>query len=276
MNTKETEILVIGAGPAGLLATDRLARHGVDVTLVDAGRHHARRVCPVDRLRSCHGCRGICNVISGFGGSIHYGDGVKLSKFPSGRRLAEMLGAERSHQLSEEALEYLCGANPPTFRGAQPGDIPFDVKDYPVASLTSAQVHDIVDGLYERLSANPHVTLRLATEITDLRPDEQGGFTARLGSSGSEEQITASRVIAAVGRRGQRWWAGKIRELGIGFVPPAPSVGLRFEAPTDLLIPGSAVHDDFKTTMVRHGVKVKTFCFCASTRWGTHQVHRLR
>ncbi|MEW1657816.1 FAD-dependent oxidoreductase [Streptomyces sp. NPDC093707] len=262
------DVLVIGAGPAGLLAADRLAAQGVNVLLVDAGRHYTRRICPVDRLKSCNGCRGICNVISGIGGSIHYGDGVKLSRFPSGRRLAELLGDERAEHLSDTALDSLCGADRPSFRRALADSTPFTVKDYPVASLSSAQVRTLVDRLYRRLTSTTRVTLRLGAEITDLVPDDRHGFTARLRAHGADETVTARRVIAAVGRRGQRWWAGQIRTLGLDHTLPVPSVGLRFEAPVGLLRRGALVHDDFKTTLVRAGVKVKTFCYCAGPGGG--------
>lgn len=268
MTSRTTDVLVIGAGPAGLMAADRLAQNGVDVVLVDSGRHYTSRTCPVDRLRSCHGCRGVCNVISGFGGSIHYGDGVKLSKFPSGRRLAELLGPERANALSDDALERLCGSVLPDFRGASPGVMPLVVKDYPVTSLSSAQVRSVIEQLYERMTTSSRVTVCMATEVVSLRPHERRGFVARVRSAGGGEQVTARQVVAAVGRRGQRWWAGQIRELGLEFTPPAPSVGVRFEAPTSLLSAGAAVHDDFKTTLVRHGVKVKTFCFCAGPGGG--------
>ncbi|MGI8307071.1 FAD-dependent monooxygenase [Saccharopolyspora hattusasensis] len=268
MRPQTTDVLVIGAGPAGLLAADRLAQQGVGAVLVDAGRHYGRRICPVDRLRSCHGCRGVCNVISGFGGSIHYGDGVKLSKFPSGRRLAELLGAERAEQLTDRVLEQLCGTAVPVFCGALPDAAPFDVKDYPVTSLSAAQVRSVIDGLYDRLSNSDRVSLRLGTEVTGLRPSDRHGFTVCLRAAGAEEQLAARQVVVAVGRRGQRWWARQLRELGLAFTPPAPSAGVRFEAPTGLLRPGSVIHDDFKTTLIRHGVKVKTFCFCAGPGGG--------
>lgn len=265
---RTADVLVIGAGPAGMLAADRLAQDGVNVILVDAGRHHTRRICPVDRMKSCHGCRGICNVISGVGGSIHYGDGVKLSRFPSGRRLAELLGPVRADRLSDAALDRMCGEDRPFFRGALTGGTPFQVKDYPVASLSSAQVRTLVDQLYMSLASTPRVTMHLSVEVTALRPDDRHGFTACLASADGVETITASRVIAAVGRRGQRWWAQQIRDLELDHTPPTPSVGLRFEAPIGLLRRGALIHDDFKTTLVRAGVKVKTFCFCAGPGGG--------
>src|ERR1051326_4015499 len=98
--TTDVDVLVIGAGPGGIAAADLLSGSGARVLLVDAGRPYQRRACPVDMGRSCHGCRNVCNVISGFGGSIHFGDGVKLSRFPSGRRLAELLGEGGAERLS--------------------------------------------------------------------------------------------------------------------------------------------------------------------------------
>jgi uncharacterized FAD-dependent dehydrogenase len=262
------DVLVIGAGPAGLMAADRLAGKA-RALVVDAGRAYQRRPCPVDRGRQCHGCGGICNVISGFGGSIHYGDGVKLSRFPSGRRLAELLGDARSERLSDEAVDVLCADDEPTFRTAETAASPFPLKDYPVAQLSSAQVRSIIVRLHDRLAAHPSSEVRMQTLVTALEPRGPSSWSARLrGPDGYEQDITARAVIAAVGRRGQRWWHEQVRTLGLRHRAPTPSVGLRFECPKQLLRRGSEIHGDFKTTLVCHGVKVKTFCFCAGPGGG--------
>lgn len=267
--TSDVDVLVIGTGPAGLLAADRLASRDARVLLVDAGRPFQRRICPVDLGRTCHGCRGICNVISGFGGSIHYGDGVKLSRFPSGRRLAELLGAERAEVLTDVAVGLLCGEDHPEFRGARESSWPVPIKDYPVASLSSAQVRTLIEGFHGRLASQQTVELRMQTEVTGLRLAENGRWIAELAQAqGPARSVRATAVIAAVGRRGQRWWHRQIRALGIRYSDPTPSVGVRFECPGHLLQRGADIHEDFKTTMVRHGVKVKTFCFCAGPGGG--------
>ncbi|MFJ9446451.1 FAD-dependent oxidoreductase [Kitasatospora sp. NPDC101235] len=266
--TTIVDTLVIGAGPAGLIAADRLAENGSRVLLVDAGRTHLRRTCPVDLLRSCNGCQGICNVISGFGGSIHYGDGVKLSRFPSGRRLAELLGTDRAEGLAEQALRRLCGEDRPTFHGALPVLGPFTVKDYPVASLSAAQVRTLIERLHHRITTAPGTELRMQAQVTFLQPLGQAWLAEVASRSGSSETVHASSVVVAVGRRGQRWWQQTLRGLGVTYSTPAPSVGVRFEAPTALLQRGSDIHEDFKTTIVTNGVKIKTFCFCAGPGGG--------
>ena len=267
----EVDALVVGAGPAGVAAALRLAAQPhLRVWLVDSGRHFTKRSCPVERQRSCRGCGGICNVISGFGGSIHFGDGAKLSQFPSGRRLYERLGPQQAGQLTLQALALLLGDQQVTFRGITGTTGPFTLKNYPVASLTSQEVRRIVTGLYRKVTQAPQLRLDLGVEARELAATG-GGFRIGLGPTRRSDVtvvVRARRVVVAVGRRGQRWWRRQVRALGLAFTSPIPSVGLRFECPAPLLAPGAAVHPDFKTTVVDTGVKVKTFCFCAGAGGG--------
>ncbi|MBF6574105.1 FAD-dependent oxidoreductase [Nocardia farcinica] len=262
----EVDVLIIGCGPAGISAAQRLAGSGARVLAVEAGRGHTVRACPVDLMMACTGCRASCNTISGFGGCIHYGDGVKLSRFPSGRRLAELLGPVRAARLEVDALHALCGPELPEFGGAT-GASPFPVKDYPVASLTAAQVRDIVDRAEQRLAA-AGVQVCLRTEVSGLVPATGEGWQAMLRGRRSHQLVRARSVVVAVGRRGRSWWHRQIRDLGLGFTPPTPSVGVRFEGPAALLRGGALVHQDYKTSLTRAGVKIKTFCYCAGRAGG--------
>src|SRR5690242_10259100 len=126
------DILIVGAGPAGLstaLALSARSFHG-KITILELGHHHKQRFCPVDHNLTCKGCGGVCNVISGFGGSMHYGDGIKLSRFPSGRRLSDHIGPE-AKSFEDEAVEFLMGAGPMTFKLSTAGELPFQLRNYP-------------------------------------------------------------------------------------------------------------------------------------------------
>lgn len=100
-------VVIAGAGPAGLACARAIVseRPDLDVLLLEAGRPYQRRPRPVDRGFKCTGCGGVCNVISGFGGSMHYGDGAKLSQPPSGRRLVDHFGTARAEELCAIAFD---------------------------------------------------------------------------------------------------------------------------------------------------------------------------
>jgi len=261
------DVAVLGAGPAGIAAALRLADEGLSVRMVESGRTFAHRPCPVDHGRRCYGCGGICNVISGFGGSVHYGDGVKLSKFPSGRRLQELLGPEAAQRLMVDALDLL-GARDATFLGLA-ADNAGRYKDYPVASLSSVEVARVVERLHARVAAAKGVRLDLRTAAREIRPNGAGFAIELEPTPGAEAGVMhARRLVVAVGRRGQRWWRGQVRRLGLRHTLPVPSVGVRFECPLGFLAPATAIHPDLKITLVRAGVKVKTFCLCAGSGGG--------
>lgn len=280
MTSREyADVLVIGAGPAGIMtALGVPPDSGLSVLLLDAGHTYRQRRCPADEGGPCRGCGGTCNVISGFGGCIHYGDAVKVSRFPAGRRLLETLGAERAHQLGETA-EGLILDHAPAFRrlaaslrgtetaGAFPG---YRIKDYPVAVLTSDRVRGVLEGLCQRLASRPNVRMINEAEVVGIDPGP-GGFSARIARTRPHrlvQRVNCRHLVVAVGRRGQRWWSQELRRLGVQHTPPTPSLGLRFECPTHLLAPAGALHPDFKASRTVHGVKVKTFCLCAGAGGG--------
>lgn len=267
------DVLVVGAGPAGIAAALRTAgtSHLV-VGVLEAGRPHRRRRCPVDAGGTCHGCSGICNVISGFGGSVHYGDAVKLSRFPAGRRLLHTLGEARGHVLAAQAEELLVGPGTAFtgLRGGTAGFEGFRVKDYPVVALAGDEVRRLVESWFAQITAHPRTHLVTGQQV--LRIDGQEGdfrvHTVATGGIGPTHTIRAGHVIVAVGRRGQRWWSDELRRLGLDHTPPTPSVGVRFECPPQMLAGAGERHADFKATRVQGGVKVKTFCLCAGLGGG--------
>jgi uncharacterized FAD-dependent dehydrogenase len=160
------------------------------------------------------------------------------------------------------------GTERPVFRGAVPTVGPFTIKDYPVASLSAEQVRVLIERLHHRITAALGTELRMQAQVTSLQPLGQAWRAEIVGRSGTSDVVHASSVVVAVGRRGQRWWQQTLRHLGLTYSAPVPSVGVRFEAPTALLRRGSDIHEDFKTTIVTNGVKIKTFCFCAGSGGG--------
>jgi len=267
MNKVSADVVIIGAGPAGLGTALALQRRsfGGKIIVLERGRHYERRPCPVDHQSHCHGCGGICNVISGIGGSMHYGDGVKLSRFPSGRRLERHLG-DNARALECEAIEYLNdAAGPIAFSTATDARLPFPVRHYPVATLSSSQLQRVIRNLHARLARN--VQFHLGIDVLAIEPDG-----SRFSVRTNDAVYDCARLVVATGRAGFPWWRSEIRRLGLKHEPPTLSLGLRFECPPAFLREPAAIHPDFKTTFHAGNRKIKTFCFCADAKEGGGRV----
>lgn len=276
------DVLVVGSGPGGLGAAHavRAMNPGLRVMLVEAGRAQGRRFCPVDVAKHCRGCGGICNVVSGFGGSMHYGDGIKLSLLPSGRRIIDLLGADEAQRLCDAAFGLLTKYLPkaPALIGHEVDDSILDVfanhdlhlRQYPVAVLSESQLKTVIDGFYGDLAER--IDVRMETEVVGLRPDSDGFAvtvrTRRLGII-TETDLHTRAVIMATGRRGLASTQKLLRGLGVPMTPPSFSCGVRFEMQADFLRATGLSHPDMKVTQ-RNSVnkKVKTFCFCGGTNGG--------
>lgn len=267
--------MIVGAGPAGIAAAISLlhSKFRGRITILERGRPHARRVCPVDHGRACKGCGGVCNVLSGFAGAIHYGDSVKLSRFPAGRRLRTILGPQADDAMDsacaiiEEALgrslsftESPESLTPPPAEG--------EYRAYPVATVSGADGRRLVERLFAMVGAGNDVSVRLGTSIVALE-SEAGGYCARIcDRAGNEESVFADFVVVAVGRAGLAWWHGALRMLAVAHELPDPSVGLRFEMDRSWLEPAGVVHPDFKMSFSFDAGKFKSFCFCAGSGGG--------
>lgn len=275
------DVLVVGGGPGGLGAAYSVhaANPSLQVTLIEVGRAYGHRFCPVDVAKHCRGCGGVCNVVSGFGGSMHYGDGIKLSLLPSGRRIIDLLGAEEAYRLCDAAFGLLTRRLPetPALVGHEVDDGVLDVfathdlqlRQYPVAVLSESQLKTVIEGIHDDLS--PHVDVRLQTEVVDLRPHGDGYLaTVRTRNRGlvTETELPARAVIMATGRRGLSSTQKLLRALGVPMTPPNFSCGVRFEMQSDYLRATGLSHPDMKVTQRDTDKKIKTFCFCGGSNGG--------
>ncbi len=269
MNSKDlnVDVMVIGCGPAGIGAAIAIKEHNPDkkVVIVETGRISSRRHCPVDSGFLCKGCGGVCNVISGFGGSIHHGDGLKLSKFPSGRRIANLVS--NISQLEKEALEILKKEN--SIFSIPESETTLSLKRYPVISLPQEQVAIMLDDL-NTLISQLGISVSYLTEVHKIELEEDG-FTIAVRDALSHKPLAsykAKNVVVATGRKGLHWWRNEIRKLNIKYEEPVTSMGIRVEGPTYLFQDAAKNHLDYKCSFTRDDKKFKTFCFCSGNGGG--------
>lgn len=230
------DAVVVGAGPAGLAAVLSVTEKASSarVLLLEGGRRHTMRPCPVDQGLGCHGCAGICNVVSGFGGSMHYGDGVKLSMPPSGKRLLDLMGEQPATDLARWALETMTAplVDRPSARGNDIGEEArgsfarhgLTVKEYAVTTLGETDLRTVLDSLHT--SVDRRVDYRHHSRVTGVSRFA-GGFKVTYTSLGQDHIVEASHVLFATGRAGLTSTQGMLKGLGVESRPPRRGSGSR-------------------------------------------------
>ncbi|MFJ3220592.1 DNA polymerase subunit beta [Kitasatospora sp. NPDC086801] len=272
------DVVIAGAGPAGLACARAILERRPDlrVLLLEAGRSYRRRPCPVDKGFACTGCAGICNVVSGFGGSMHYGDGAKLSLLPSGRRLIDHLGARAAQDLCATAFSWLTEPliDAPSLQGVGLTDravAAFDahhlaIREYPVAVLSESELARVIEGFHDRLSGR--IALLHTSELTAAEPAGTG-VQLIVHTHRTARTITCDHLVLATGRRGVTSTTRLLHSLGVATEQPDISVGIRLEMAAPLLAAIGEEHPDLKITQLDAGArKVKTFCFCGGPNGG--------
>lgn len=259
---RKFDVIIVGAGPAGISCAAKARQLGVgNLLLIDQGSHFSDRKCAIDSGEICTNCV-TCNVISGFGGCLHYGDSVKLSSYPSGKFLYDKLKQTAYEVISKEVIELFGIEN--NFIETCIKSNTLDVKNYPICVLDSANVKKVIEKLYLDISAE---NIMLNTAVVDLSPMDTG-YIVRCSREGRDEEFFAQQLVIATGRKGWQWWRQISRQLGIRQSPPITSFGLRFEAPIGFLQEAGRLHPDLKLRMHHNDRKFKTFCFCAGEHGG--------
>ena len=69
------DVIIVGAGPAGLFAANELSSSSASVLVIDQGRDISDRVCPMKDRGHCLHCDP-CHIMCGIGGAGTYSDGL--------------------------------------------------------------------------------------------------------------------------------------------------------------------------------------------------------
>ncbi len=248
----EQDVLIIGAGPAGLFAAQVLQGSGFRVTVLERGPSPEQR----DSLNY------------GVGGAGAYSDG-KLNLTPViggeptsfGRtpqeirpyinRVDEIFtrynGSGHYSGESEEALQSLkqkAGKYGVEFLGGRQ------------RHFGTSKIRKIIHTFYKELQAQG-ITFALENPVQSLRREnDQYIVESETG------EYTAPYIIAAPGRSGAYWLREAARSLGISFVYGPIDVGIRVEFPAEIYDPIESVMYDakFRLRTRTYDDLVRTFC----------------
>ena len=105
---KQYDVVIVGAGPAGLFAAYELIskNKNLKILLLDKGRLATKRACPMNKNKSnCVNCNP-CQILSGFGGAGTFSDG-KLNFIPKiGKSdLFKYMSSDEAYKLIDDTEE---------------------------------------------------------------------------------------------------------------------------------------------------------------------------
>lgn len=253
------DIGIIGAGPCGISCALNAANKGKKVVIIESGNNFANRKCIVDDGKECCNCQ-YCNVISGFGGCVHYGDSAKLSYFPSGKELKKKLANDYNRIRDEACALWNVDSNDDFVSNSiETNTYKFSVKDYPVCVMHNEDIKKVIKSWWDKLQEQNVEYVN--DEMVDFEK-KNNRFEVVLKDG---KPLFCDKLVLAIGRQGLGWLRENIHTKEIRRESPTSSIGFRFEMPKEYLVGLGMIHPDFKVRMEYNKTKYKTFCFCAGT-----------
>lgn len=246
------DVVIIGAGPAGLFAARELGAAGRKVLVVDKGR------APRERT----------SITCGVGGAGAFSDGkLNLTSRIGGEPEALGLGPAEAEELIRYVDETFTSYGAPEKYSGEDEDSLFSLKKAAAEAgvefipgrqrhIGTGKIREVIENIYQDLLAKG-VSFRLETEVRTIRPEDKG-YAVDLGA----EEVFARWVIAAPGRVGAYWLREVTRRLGVGPDFGPLDVGVRVEFPAEIYAPIEKIMYDAKFRMrtPTYDDMVRTFC----------------
>jgi hypothetical protein len=263
------DVIVVGAGPAGLCAAWELSNNGCKVLVVDMGKDVIERKCKMSEIPEgmCYHCSP-CDVMCGVGGAGTFSDGTLNLRPDIGGNLSDFVPNSEAWKLVEEVdrIFVMCGAPPKI----EPSEEEVEVIERRAASvgakfLPTPQRHigsdnapEVILNLKKRLEEKG-VEFLLETEVKDILV-EDGVCKGVVLADG--RKLCAKYVILAPGRIGVSWVEELVERHNIKAHHGPIDVGIRVEVPAIVMDPITKINRDpkFHIRTKKYDDFVRTFC----------------
>lgn len=244
----KTDILIIGAGPAGIFTAIELLRRGCKkkITIVEKGKAVEDRRCPKAITQKCVNCKPNCNITTGFSGAGAFSDGKLSLSCEVGGELPTLIGEEFAQQLIDYTdTIYLDFGADTHIEGLSDSE---EVKDIrrraigaglklvlcPIRHLGTEKAQQLYLAIENDLREKG-VELLLETECRNLVIEKGTCLGAELVIDGKEETVFADEIVVATGRRGAEWLEELCEKHGIAHSPGTVDIGVRVEVRNEVM-----------------------------------------
>ena len=266
---KSYDVVIVGAGPAGIFASLELCNAGLDVLLLDKGGELDTRVCPVqNRDGGCALCSP-CHLVSGFGGAGAFSDGKLTLSTQVGGRLKELVGFDQAQTLIDcvDSIYLKFGA-PHKVYGMEK-NIAVLEREAALAGLTLIPVrlrhlgtefcHETLKAMQNYLSSK--LDIRLETTIKNIIVADNA---VKAVETSNGERLSCRYLILAPGREGAEWLCNEAKRLKLGLKSNPVDVGCRIEVPMPTMEKLTVTLYEAKLEFYSKSFndRVRTFCMC--------------
>ncbi len=265
----EYDVVIIGAGQAGMFAANELADHNLTILAIDEGRDIDKRHCQMDSINVCAHCTP-CDIMCGVGGAGTFSDGTLNLRPDIGGDLAQLTGDK------EYAWELVKYVDDIFLHYGAPQDVS-DPKDSDVEDLKrraasvgarflnikqrhigSDNAPTVIGNFKHDLEARG-IKFLLNTKVDDLVV-ENGVCHGVVLSDG--RSIRSKHTILAPGRIGGEWVNELTNRHSIEARYGGIDIGVRVEVPAIIMDPVTKINRDpkFHINTRKYDDFVRTFC----------------
>lgn len=266
---KQYDVIVIGAGPAGIFTGLELADAGMDVLILEKGRDIKARKCPANQPGvKCVNCKP-CDILCGWGGAGAFSDG----KLTLTTEFGGILDAYMEKAKVAELIEYVdgiylkFGATNKVYGDERLDEIRQIQRVAASADLSLVQARirhlgtekcfEILTRMREHLDDKCTIKSKSPVETIIV---ENGQYTSVETADGT---IYRSKyLVAAPGREGSEWFTAQAERLGLSMVSNPVDIGVRVELPAVIMEHITEVV--YESKLIYHTKsfddRVRTFC----------------
>jgi len=266
---RKYDVIIVGAGPAGIFAALELANAGLDVLLLDKGKDTDARICPVQRgVDHCVYCSP-CHLVSGFGGAGAFSDGKLTLSIEVGGHLKELIGMEQAINMVDyvDSIYLKFGAPHKVYgvgekitelerRATLAGLRLTPVK---LRHLGTENCRQALKTMKKYLSAR--VDIKLMTAVKTIIVEDN---IVKAIETDDGERCDCRYLILAPGREGAEWLVSEAERLKLNVNSNPIDVGVRVEVPLAIMEELTSVLYEAKLEFYSPSFddRVRTFCMC--------------
>ena len=267
---KHYDVIIVGAGPAGIFSALELLKQKEDtkILILEKGKNIDRRICPMKiKNISCMTCPE-CALLSGWGGAGAFSDGKLtlsadiggfLRRYTDENKLRSLIAYVDGIYVSYGAPEEIYGGNAREIKKISGLASRNNLTLLPskIRHIGTDRCRTVLKNIKETLNGRVEIKFGSEAEKVIIEKREVKGIKLKDGS-----KFSADFVILAPGREGSRWLEKETRRLRLTILQNPVDIGVRVEMPSSVFDHLTKITYEPKLVFNSETFndKVRTFC----------------